>query len=74
MEVEDHYYITKLSWRRLDGVGILEAIWGHGGRENNGFRTLEMTLRPKELHIALHAERQRRCTPECKPSMIHGQG
>jgi hypothetical protein len=62
----DHYYISHLSWRQLEGVGVLEAVRGHGGKENNGFRTLEMTLRPKELHIASRAERQYRCTPEFK--------
>src|SRR5919198_1053793 len=45
------------SWRQS---GVI------GGKENNGFRTLERTLRPKEPHIAAHAERQHRCTPEFK--------
>jgi hypothetical protein len=57
---------SNLSWRRLDGVGTLEAVRGYGGRENNSFRTPEMTLRPKELHIAPHAEQQRRGMPEFK--------
>jgi hypothetical protein len=34
----DHYNISHLSWRRLEGVGVLEAVRGHGGKENNGFR------------------------------------
>lgn len=40
--VDDHYYVTNLLWRRLDGLGSLGVVRGHWGIENNGFRTLDM--------------------------------
>jgi hypothetical protein len=42
VEEEDHYDLTHLAWRRLDGEGILGVVRGHWGIENNGFRTLDM--------------------------------
>ncbi len=42
VEVADHYYLTNLPWRRLEGVGILAVVRGHWGIEHNGFRTLDM--------------------------------
>lgn len=40
--IEDHYYITNLPWKRLQGLGILGVVRSHWGIENNGFRTLDM--------------------------------
>ena len=41
-EIEDHYYITNVGWKRLQGSEIVGVVPGHWGIENHGFRTLDM--------------------------------
>lgn len=40
--VEDHYYLSNIAWKRLEGEEMLGLVRSHWGIENNGFRTLDL--------------------------------
>jgi Transposase DDE domain len=48
VHVEDHYYLTNVGWKRLEGIGILGVVRGHWGIENHGFRTLDMAWQEEQ--------------------------